>query len=142
MFNYTDCHDNVHVYYATIVTGFCDADSTSNQTYGNYTWLEAAGGQTISLNCHNLIDSMNSTLYARRICLGFEQGWNTLIDFTDCRNGMITLYLYENVYKKHIYFTVTSGIVFEFYLRFSSSFDSSLQSEIIIDNIRITVRVT
>lgn len=68
--------------YVTIVTGFCDHESTSDATFGNYVWPETNGGQSISLICQNIQSSM--VRYAKRTCIGFEQGWNTVIDFTDC----------------------------------------------------------
>ena len=62
-----------------IDTGFCDYEKTINHMYGNYTWTETFGGNTVSIKCASKQDS-NVT----RKCLSYGDGWAD-IDFTACR---------------------------------------------------------
>lgn len=67
------------------VTGFCDYEVTIDRVFGTYTWPESRGGQSVSLPC------LTSDELATRACLGFEQRWSPLIDFTKCRNSKLQL---------------------------------------------------
>ena len=81
----TVAHDILHhslreyTLYINIDTGFCDYEATTNPIYGNYTWSENIGGNTVITNCTSQSDS-NIT----RKCLTHEDGWAD-IDFTTCK---------------------------------------------------------
>lgn len=72
-----------YVYFIIIETGFCSNEFTSDGIYGNYTWPETVGGQTISFPCNTDVQTSDPTV--KRTCLGPVLGWNTIIDFTNCR---------------------------------------------------------
>ncbi len=63
-------------------TGFCDYEQTSDPIFGNYTWNETLGGQSLSQPCANGVESD-----AIRTCVGLDEGWNVLIDFSNCRES-------------------------------------------------------
>ena len=65
--------------YINIDTGFCDYEATFNPTYGNYTWSENIGGDTVITKCISQNDSN-----VIRKCLTHEDGWAD-IDFTACK---------------------------------------------------------
>ena len=66
-------------------TGFCDYEQTTDSVFGDYTWLESLGGQSVAQLC------VRSDAMAVRTCIGMEQGWSNLIDFSNCRDSKYNL---------------------------------------------------
>ncbi len=73
---------NIHLLYSLVATGFCDYEQTVDLVFGKYTWPETVGGQFVSQPCANRISSDSGI--AIRSCIGFDLGWNVLIDFSNC----------------------------------------------------------
>ena len=71
----TVAHDIVHhvlreyTLYINIYTGFCDYDASINPTYGNHTWSENVGVNTVITKCISKSDSN-----VARKCLTQEDG--------------------------------------------------------------------
>ena len=82
----TVAHDIVHhvlreyTLYINIDTGFCDYDASINPIYGNHTWSENIGVNTVITEC---ISQSDSNVANVKCCKMSNSGrW---IDFTACK---------------------------------------------------------
>ena len=63
------------------MNGFCDYINSTDNKYGNFTWIESVGGATSTKPCIRKRGS-----FVQRRCFPNGDGWSN-VDYTDCRES-------------------------------------------------------